>query len=161
MVKNLILIRHGKAEPGSLDQLDEERRLTPQGLDALRAPTGFARSASLMDDSEREHAQVWVSPAVRTHQTALALLDVIGERPLVEKGCLWEQDSVAFLDELEQSDAQTVIAVGHIPFMNDMVELLSGACIGFKPGAMAKLSLRGPLQPGCADLSWFVQGPIA
>ena len=88
MVKNLILIRHGKAEPGSLGQLDEERRLTPQGLDALRAPTGFARSASLMDDSEREHAQVWVSPAVRTHQTAQALLDVIGERPLVEKGCL-------------------------------------------------------------------------
>ncbi len=58
MVKNLILIRHGKAEPGSLDQLDEERKLTPQGLDALRAPTGFARSASLMDDGEGEHAQV-------------------------------------------------------------------------------------------------------
>ena len=84
MVKNLILISHGKAEPGSLDQMADERRSTPQGLDALRAPTGFARSASLMDDSEREHAQVWVRPAVRPHQTALALLAVIGERPLGE-----------------------------------------------------------------------------
>lgn len=41
MVKNLILIRHGKAEPGSLDQLDEERRLLP------RASTRFARPPAL------------------------------------------------------------------------------------------------------------------
>lgn len=161
MVENLILVRHGKAEAGSFDQLDEERQLTARGLAALRADTGFARSAALLDAGERQHAQVWVSPAVRTHQTAEALLEVIGERPLVDKDCLWEQDSAAFLDELEQSDAQTVIAVGHIPFMNNMVELLSGAYVGFKPGAMAKLHLAGPLKPGCADLAWFVQGPKA
>lgn len=161
MVKNLILVRHGKAEPGSIDLPDQERRLTPQGLAALCAPTGFARAAALMDKDERDHAQVWVSPAVRTHQTAQALLDAIGERPLVDKDCLWEQDFATFLDEVEQSDAQTVIAVGHIPFMNDVVELLSGACVGFKPGTMAKLTLHAPLQPDRADLAWFVQGPKA
>ena len=161
MVENLILIRHGKAQACSLDQLDEERELTPQGIAALRSPDGFARSASLMDAEERSHAQIWVSPAMRTHQTAEALVEAIGERALEDKECLWEQDSAAFLDELGRSDAQTVIAVGHIPFMNDMVELLSGACVGFKPGAMAKLSLRHPLEPGCAELAWFVQGPDA
>lgn len=161
MVKNLILVRHGKAESASADQLDEERRLTPEGLAALTAATGFERSAALMNRDEREGAQVWVSPAVRTHQTAQALLAAIGDRPLLEKDCLWEQDTVAFLDEIERCDAETVVAVGHIPFMNDMVELLSGAYLGFKPGAMAKLHINGPLQPGCADLCWFVQGPKA
>lgn len=161
MVENLILIRHGQAQAGSLDQLDEERELTPEGIAALCAPDGFARSTSLLDEGERGEAQVWVSPAVRTHQTAQALLQAIGERPLTDMGCLWEQDSVAFLDELERSDARTVVAVGHIPFMNDMVELLSGSLVGFKPGAVAKLRLHGPLEPGCAELSWFIQGPKA
>lgn len=161
MVENLILIRHGKAQAGSLDQLDEERELTPQGIAALRSPDGFARGASLMSTEERSRARIWVSPAIRTHQTAEALMEAVGERALEDKECLWEQDSVAFMDELERSDAQTIIAVGHIPFMNDMVEFLSGSCVGFKPGAMAKLSLHHPLGPGCADLAWFVQGPKA
>ena len=65
MVKNLILIRHGKAGARILDQLTRSR-LTPRALDALSRAHRFAHGVSLMDNKEREHAQVWVSPAVRT-----------------------------------------------------------------------------------------------
>lgn len=141
MVETLILVRHGKAEPGSPSLPDIERALTETGRAALAAPEGFPTSFAQLEAVDRERAELWVSPALRARQTAQEVLAVIGERPLIEHESLWEQDGVAFLEELAASDAQTVIAVGHIPFMNELLDWLTGEALSFSPGSVAAIRL--------------------
>lgn len=157
--RTLILVRHGRAERALPGMPDEERSLTPDGQAALRAPGGFARSFSLVDEEARSRAVIWASPALRAQQTAQAVAEAIGQRPIDALPCLFEQDADAFLDALLATDAECVVAVGHIPFMERVTERLCGATLSFSPGAVACLRLDDTLAPCESDLLWFVQGP--
>ena len=48
MVKTLILVRHGQAEPSSAAVPDIERSLTDAGRAALAGPQGFPRTFALL-----------------------------------------------------------------------------------------------------------------
>ena len=61
MVKTLILVRHGKPQPAAPDIPDFDRTLTVEGIAALAAPHGFARTFSLLSDDQREGAVIWSS----------------------------------------------------------------------------------------------------
>lgn len=161
MVSQLILVRHGKAEAASDGIPDEQRSLTPEGSAALAAPSGFARTFSLLSDEMRRDAIVWSSTALRARQTARAIVDVLGDRPIVEKPYLFDQDEATFLDDLAHADASCLAVVGHIPFMDRVTEYLTGANLLFTPGAAACLRINGALDPCSADLVWFVEGPAA
>lgn len=161
MVKTLILVRHGKPQPSAPDIPDFDRTLTAEGIAALAAPLGLARTFSLLTEEEREHAVIWSSPAVRAMQTAQHISDALGGTPVVEKSSLWYQESGTFLNEVEASDAACLIAVGHIPFMNEMAAYLTGSAISFTPGAAAAIELGDVLDLGAGTLSWYVQGPAA
>lgn len=161
MVKTLILVRHGKPQPSAPDIPDFDRTLTAEGIAALAAPLGLARTFSLLTEEEREHAVIWSSPAVRAMQTAQRISDALGGTPVVEKSSLWYQESGTFLNEVEASDAACLIAVGHIPFMNEMAAYLTGSAISFTPGAAAAIELGDVLDLGAGTLSWYVQGPAA
>lgn len=141
MVETLILVRHGKAEPGSAALPDIERELTPAGRAALAAPAGFPTIFAQLDATVRAEAELWVSPARRARQTAEEVAGVIGERELIEHESLWEQDGVTFLDELAASGARSVIAVGHIPFMDELLDWLTGEDLSFSPGSVAAIRL--------------------
>ena len=65
MDRTLILVRHGRAERAQPGMADADRSLTPDGLAALAAPDGFARSFSLLGAEERTAALIWTSPALR------------------------------------------------------------------------------------------------
>lgn len=162
MVSTLILVRHGKAERGGLDLPDIERPLTEAGRSALAGPEGFPATFAMLDDETRSEAELWVSPALRARQTAEEIVSVIGERPLEEHESLWEQDEAAFLDEVAASDARAVIAVGHIPFMNDVLDWITDdASFSFSPGAVAAIRMNpGQTADGCrGTLLWFAKGP--
>ena len=165
MVKTLVLVRHGKAEAAAPDQPDIERKLTSDGRAALASSHGFKRTFSLLTAEERENAVIWASPAVRAMQTAHEVAEAIGEhtilgdRKLMAAESLLHQDSETFLADLERANASCLIAVGHIPFMEEMTEYLTGDQITFKPGAAAAIRLGKTLKPGKARLEWFVQGP--
>lgn len=165
MVTTLILIRHGKAERAGFGQPDIDRSLTPGGIEALAGPDGFTRTLAQLADPERAEAEVWVSPALRARQTAAEAVRVIGERDLIEHESIWEQDLGLFFDELDASDASTVIAVGHIPFMNEAAAWLTGEPVSFSPGSVAAISLpEGPAASqanGTGKLLWFAPGPKA
>ena len=161
MVKTLILVRHGKPQPATPDIPDFDRTLTVEGIAALAAPHGFARTFSLLSDDQREGAVIWSSPTVRAMQTAQHISDALGGKPIVEKSCLWYQESGTFLNEVETSDATCLIAVGHIPFMNEMAAYLTGSAISFTPGAVAAIELADEIDLGSGTLSWYVQGPAA
>lgn len=159
MAKTLILVRHGKAASARPGEPDEARTLTAAGRAALDAPSGFAQSFSLLSADEAAAAELWASPAVRAQETAEAIVRATGAPAPVAHRSLWEQDDAAFLDEVAAADAETVIAVGHIPFMERMVEHLTGADVAMKPGAVAAVELADDLKPGASRLLWFVQGP--
>ena len=92
--------------------------------------------------------------------------ETLGIETCRELRCLYEQDHEKFLAELAQTNADTVVVVGHIPFMEDMCAQLCGQYLGFSTGAAAAISIsdkqvrqlgRGRVR---GRLLWFVQGPL-
>ena len=145
MARTLILVRHGKAQKPQLGLTDADRALVPGAAEALAATyrTAFALLRGM------ESAELWVSPALRARQTAAQV-----SRALVGNGvkiganrelpCLLEQDADAFHKLIEQSaEDACIVAVGHIPFMEDVLERLTGECISFTPGSVAAVTLPG------------------
>ena len=157
MAHTLILMRHGNAEKAQEGQTDQERTLTSQGLAALRSPSGAARTFSLLSQHERETAALWASPAARAIQTAQTVAEAIGERPIITCDELWEQDPTAFMEKVRASDASTIIAVGHVPFVNGLTAALTSVKLKFKPGAAAAIALGDTNEADPKKLLWFVQ----
>ena len=163
MARTLILVRHGKAEKPRLGLKDADRALVPGAAEALEAT--YKTTFSLLRGTES--AELWVSPALRARQTAAQV-----SRALVGNGvklaanrelpCLLEQDGDAFQTLLEQTpDGACVVAVGHIPFMEDELTDLTGVDLSFSPGSIAAIRLTGSPRHATAggELLWFVRGP--
>ncbi len=154
MSQTVVLIRHGEAKNKELGQTDFERELTTHGAAALSK--AFPRTLSLVDVTDA--SELWVSTAARARQTAEIANQTLGIKNVREMKSLYAQDQRAFVDELAQSNADVVVAVGHIPFMEDMCARLCGQYLGFSTGAAAAVEV-GP--SGRGRLLWFVQGPDA
>lgn len=170
--KILVLIRHGKAQSRKLDVPDADRALTKAGVQALRA--WLTKSARLLKDltcamdmrDEQASMEIWTSPAARTKTTADEVARAFGrDIPIVERESLLAQDESAFFQELSEADAAVVIAVGHNPFVEDVLAHLTGAHVGLATGAVAAVHLLGLPQRGTENLQeegrllWLVQGP--
>lgn len=173
MARTLLLVRHGKAERGRAGLPDEERALVPGATEALAAsyPSTFALLKSLStwqgNSTGTAPIQLWVSPALRARQTAecvAAALEAcsLPVSPAQEHASLLYQNREAFYQELSATPTDaTIIAVGHIPFMEDVLERLTGCAILFKPGSVAAVSLSGDPDSRVSEgrLLWFVSGP--
>ncbi len=171
MKKTLVLMRHGKAMPYAQDQEDAERSLTEAGRAALSARLPHMLRLLEVTDGT---VQIWTSPARRARQSAELLRKALREnRVLVKKveshDCLWEQDIDWFLDELSASKADVIFAVGHVPFVEDVVEGFMGVTPSFSTGALGCLEVRladaderyGARMGERARFLWFAQGPVA
>lgn len=163
MARTIVLVRHGKAQGARPGLSDSERPLVPGAAEAL-AET-LPRAFALLDTGD-EAARVWVSPALRACQTAdevTAALDANGvAHDEEEREYLFYQDQEAFFDDIEDTpDGSAIVAVGHIPFMEDVLERLTGERISFTPGSVAAITL--PASPRTqipeGDVLWYVRGP--
>ena len=155
MIRKLVLIRHGDAENRRLGESDAERKLTKRGLKALQEAYP-EMLAPLADESD---IQVWSSEATRALQTAQVACDVLGvPHDAIEfHKSLYAQDDDFFYGELMAAEG-TVVAVGHIPFMEDVASDLARMPIGFYKGSVACFDV--PEEGlGKATLAWFEQGP--
>lgn len=162
MARTIVLVRHGKAQGARPGLSDSERPLVPGAAEALAE--ALPRAFALLDAGD-EAARVWVSPALRARQTAdevAAALDANGvSYATEEREYLFYQDQEAFLDDIEDTPEDSVIvAVGHIPFMEDVLERLTGECISFTPGSVAAVTLPGSprTQIPEGDVLWYVRG---
>ena len=161
MAFTVVLIRHGDAKSKQFGQTDFERELTEEGIEALRE--AFPRNLSLVNVTQA--TELWVSSAVRARQTAEIANDTLGIETIREMRSLYDQDSRKVLAELAQSNADTVVLVGHIPFMDDLCALLTGVYLGFSTGAAAAVEIDDAGVRRLGDgfvrgrLQWFVQGP--
>ena len=163
MALTVILIRHGEAKSKRLGETDMERTLTELGAAALRE--AYPRTLKLAEVTLA--SELWVSTAVRARQTAEIANETLGIETVRELSCLYEQDHEEFLSELSQTNADVVVAVGHIPFMEDMCGRLCGTFMSFSTGSAAAIEIDDrsvrQLDKGLARgrLLWFVQGPLA
>lgn len=152
MALKIILVRHGEAKSKKPGQTDHERELTKRGAAALRE--AFPQTFSLVEPTLA--SELWVSTAIRARQTADIANETLGIETVRLRDSLYEQDHQAFMDEILQTNADLVVVVGHIPFMEDACYHLTGTSLGFSTGAAAAIELP---EHGRARLLWFVQGP--
>lgn len=136
----LLLVRHGKAEPGTTIT-DAERKLTLEGVEELIASCqGLCRSPLRVD-------VVVCSPLERAKQTAAIVSRELagGREPVV----LDELAPGAMADALVAALAPydvglTIAAVGHAPdlgaIVGELIEPGAKGCAGFLPGSMALLA---------------------
>lgn len=152
MVTTVVLVRHGDAE-ASNPEGDKERRLTAAGLRALERtyPQAFVGLRGM------EGLALWASPAVRALQTAGVVASALGIDPeaVEPHDSLYEQDEDAFMAELGAADGPTVVAVGHVPFMERLARTLTGESVAFHKGAVQALRLGA--RPGESELLWSAE----
>ena len=130
MIKTLVLVRHGVSEHSFEDM---RRELTPAGQRALSAhyPCIFG-----LLGPESEEAEIWTSPAYRALETAEIVAEALDAEGLEIHDSLYNQDLPTLQAELEHADAETLVLVGHAPFLGYVAEALLGYELPLTKGAV-------------------------
>jgi phosphohistidine phosphatase len=149
----LHLIRHAHAgDPEAWDGPDAARPLSEKGrsqaerLGRYLADIGFRTDAIL------------TSPKLRARQTAEIVaehlgVDVVEDQRLA--GAL-DLDTVAAILK-DADDTERPVLVGHDPDFSELVSVLSDAANApMRKGALARIEIEGPLEPGAGTLRWMI-----
>jgi len=155
----LILIRHGQAEDRLDSQPDEERNLTKDGRKILTASmTGYGCFLKT-----RNAPFIWSSPLNRALQTAEMIASAIGVVSVSQYACIGSGDFEAFVKVLSEMDFDrtddSLIIVGHEPWLSHWSRQLCGIILPFKKGAAAGFRF-DPRAPRESELLWFAQPRI-
>lgn len=114
---DLVLWRHAQAQDWTLGCDDMARRLTPRGEKQA------ARMASWLDRQLPEGSRIFVSPSVRTEQTAVAL----GRKFKLCEQLSPEASVFELLKLVGWPTAKgTVLLVGHQPLLGQLVSEMMG-----------------------------------
>ena len=154
---NLLIMRHGEAEPYAGETTDASRSLTDRGVEYVHQVgvrlAEFDRNRSKLD-------VLLVSPFLRTQQTADIVADNLGSDPK-RKTCDWllSESSVEYanrqLDQMfTEAELETALIVSHMPFVSLLSEFLTGSRLIFQPGSVAlvEFDVIGREQGAC---SWI------
>ncbi|MDO4922491.1 MAG: CHAD domain-containing protein [Peptococcaceae bacterium] len=139
----LIFIRHGQAEDATENIGDARRVLTAKGKERLEnVYPAFARYLN-----SKKHCEVWTSPKARALETANVLCRYMpGVKPLTQN-FLEEGNFDAFCRAIRAHDhGETLVVVGHEPYLSDWVREMTGLDVHFKKGRGEMLYL-SPTQP--------------
>lgn len=116
-MRTLILLRHAKAVRAHEAPSDEERGLTPRG----RREAALAGAA--MEDAGLKPSLALVSPAQRTRETAESGLQNFALEVRYDDA-LYHAAPENIWDAFADSDAASVVIVGHNPGLGDLTSLL-------------------------------------
>jgi phosphohistidine phosphatase len=152
-VIELHLLRHAHAgDPGAWDGPDERRPLSDKGekqadrLGRFLAGIGFQADAII------------TSPRLRAAQTATIVADRLGV-PVGEDERLGGGVSIGVLEAIlrDAGDPVRPVLVGHDPDFTELVAILCGASrVPMRKGALARIDVPRPLEPGGGTLRWLV-----
>jgi phosphohistidine phosphatase len=122
-MKQLILLRHGVAEPhGTVGIADDDRRLTPKGEKKLEAVgEGLVRLGYEFD-------RIFTSPLPRARQTAEVVAERLDEEDRVENVEILRPGNSAssIRDWVVTRPEKRVMLVGHNPNLTELLGLLIG-----------------------------------
>lgn len=154
MVTTLVLVRHANPDY-DVDVPDLERPLSRAGLRSIE--DAMPRELSLLERSNSY--KIWTSPALRARQTAEVVANVlhVASSQIAVHPELYAQDKDAFFDQLKKAKG-CVVAVGHVPFMEEVFAQLSGSKLRVGKGSVACFSFEGE-DLEHARLAWYVEGP--
>lgn len=156
MPTRLWIVRHGEAQSHAAS--DAQRPLTSRGqADALRVGEVLAEQLDSID-------QVRVSPYLRAQQTAIAMMRSITATRCDDWELLVpESDPQQLLEQLADSQVESLLLVSHQPLVSHLVSLLAGCDSGHHGVSMAPASiacLEGELMPGCMRLVGLRHAPL-
>ncbi|AOL17277.1 phosphohistidine phosphatase SixA [Sulfolobus sp. A20] len=131
---NLIIVRHGEAEPQVDGVNDKDRKLIKKGIKQMR------RIANFLDEMDYTIDRVMTSTLIRAYQSAEIILDELGEddkkiESLEELNP--DKDPMEFLGKLKEMDNSTLLIVGHEPYLSQLIKSISGGNVEIKKGGLA------------------------
>jgi len=141
----LILLRHGKAEPHGHPAGDAARALVAKGREQARRAARFLAAADGLPEI------VLTSPLVRALQTAEEFCEAAGlSAPLVQGWLASGMPPESAAAELAAfADYRRIAIVGHEPDFSSLVEwLIGGGPVEVKKGALVSLDIRPPTRRG-------------
>jgi len=151
-----IFMRHGKAQDREVGLPDEERRLTVKGSDRVR---DVARALARGFVTAR-NVQIWSSPLVRAKETAELLAVVLKVKNVIIHPALASGDLDKLLHDVKnQSNNDTIICVGHEPYLGMWVTRMTEAVVPFKTASVAAVKVT-TLEPPAGELRWFVDSEV-
>lgn len=147
----IYLLRHGDAEDEAASRRDFDRRLTPEGIERMRAEARGMKALGLTFD------MIFTSPLLRAHETANIVAETLDmPAPIVDErvGGGFQLDTIK--DILRQHPGQDkILFVGHQPSMSQIIQRLCGGIAEMKRGSLACLEGEGP-RPGYGALLWLM-----
>jgi len=137
----LIIVRHGDAEPKIEGVEDKDRKLVKKGIKQMR------RVAKFIDSMNYKIDKVFSSPYTRAYQSAEVVLEELDEDLKIEtiKELEPDQEPSALVNKLKELDSQnstlTVMLVGHEPHLSSFIKYVTGGEVEMKKGGVAVLEL--------------------
>jgi phosphohistidine phosphatase SixA len=148
----LYLLRHahaGNAENWSGPDFD--RPLSAKGRRQAERLGAFLAERSFAPDA------IVASPKVRARQTAELIADALGIAISVDERLAGALDTDIVTSLIEGVGGTSVVLVGHDPDFSDLAsELLGGAYLPMRKGALARFDVSLPLAPGAGVLRWLL-----
>jgi phosphohistidine phosphatase len=148
----LLLLRHADAgDPGAWSRPDAERPLSPKGHRQA------ARVARWLTAIGHKPDVVLSSPKVRAAETAVAVAEAF-EMRVTDEPRLADSLGIRILEEIlhDAGDPARPMIVGHDPDFSELATLLSGAPLEMRKGALVRIDIEPPIEPGGGVLRWLV-----
>ncbi len=149
----LHLIRHAHAgDPAAWEGPDAARPLSEKGRSQAERMGRFLADIGFKTDG------IVTSPKLRALQTAEIVaahlgIDVVEDQRLA--GVLDLETVVAVLRDAE--DEERPVLVGHDPDLSELVSILCDtANAPMRKGALARIEIDNPLEPGAGILRWMI-----
>jgi phosphohistidine phosphatase len=149
----ILLLRHADAGvPEAWTRPDAERPLSAKGHRQA------ARVAAWLKTIDHRPDAIISSPKIRAAETAAAVAEAFG-MPLIEDQRLAGPLDVRIVSEIlrDARDPRRPMLVGHDPDFSELAADLSGvATLEMKKGALVRIDVAKPIEPGGGTLRWLV-----
>ena len=127
--KSLYLLRHAKAESATLQFSDEDRALTPKGVDDAK------KLATKLVKKDIEFDLILTSPAIRAITSAQIIANRLDQKQSlrVEKK-LYQADSTSLLAIVGKlhKKIKSILLVGHNPELEDFAAYMTGESVSMQ-----------------------------
>lgn len=146
----LYLLRHGIAADRLPGASDFDRKLTPEGIDEMRA---VARGMDALD--LKLHAIV-SSPLVRARETAEIVGERLGLSITLDERIASGHGFSDVRELLAERDGRDLLLVGHEPDLSEDIRALTGGSVRMKKASLASLDIHSAA-PGGGCLRWLLE----
>jgi phosphohistidine phosphatase len=149
----LYLLRHAHAgDPAKWSGDDAARPLSDKGRAQAAALGRHLVRLGFAADT------ITSSPKLRARQTAEIVADLLGAALEIDDGLAAGPRDLAELDDIVRGSAVgRLVLIGHDPAFSELAAELSGAArLELKKGALVRIDVALPLQPGAGKLRWLL-----